>query len=456
MHASTLTAARPRPLRPFNVSRWFAIVGFVSITFVSTVCALLASYFLSERMLRQEGLLTMEFVQSLVLTEDSLRAYFNGTRPKNSPELRQALQHIAALPDTLRANLYDRHRTVIWSTEKNLVGRTFGANSELDAALSGELVIHPDFDGPSKEEHEKLTSDRWYFVEVYAPVRDGEGGPVIGVVELYKSPKALNEALVTVRMYTVAGAALAGLFLYVALFGLSRRADAVIAEQQRRLLESEVLATVGELGSAVAHGIRNPLASIRSSAELALDSPPDIAREAARDIINDADRLEAWVRSLLSYARPVVALPEAVVLPALVEAAIQHFEKEMDRRGIRRSAHVPDTLPAVKGDRLLLGQVLNSLLANAIEAMEHSGRLEVACRALTDAGQVELTIRDSGPGMTPEQLQHVFTPFYTTKPAGLGIGLALARRIVERFGGRIAIESAPGAGTAVRLTMPAA
>lgn len=266
----------------------------------------------------------------------------------------------------------------------------------------------------------------------------------------------LAESLHTGRLYIFLGAAAAGLFLYLALFGLARRADAVIRSQQDLLVESQILATVGEMGSAVAHGIRNPLAAIRSSAELALDGPPEAARETAQDIIAEADRLEAWVRNLLSYARPLAGAHEAVALPALVDGAFEHFAREMEKRNISRSLSIARDLPMAKGDAFLLGQVLHSLLANAMEAIEQGGSIEVASASVPAQRRVELTVRDSGPGMTPEQLKRVFTPFYTTKPKGLGVGLALAKRIVERFGGRIHIDSAPGRGTAVCLSMPTA
>ncbi len=460
MSSPLAPAIQAKAARPFNLSRWFAIVGLVSIATVGAASAFLLSHFLTERMLRQEGVLTMEFVQSLVLTEKSLHEYFKGERTRDATELEAALRHIAAMPDVLRANIYNRERVLIWSSDNAIIGRKFGPNPELDAALSGQLVVHGDAEDddakPRKEEHVDLKEDEGYFVEIYVPVLDAPRGKVIGAIELYKSPQALAEALQTGRLYIFIGAAGASIFLYLALFGLARRADAVIRAQRQRLVETEILATVGEMGSAVAHGIRNPLAAIRSSAELALDAGHEVALESARDIIAEADRLEEWVRNLLSYTRPLSAAPEAVGLRALVAGTMEHFARDMEKRGISAKFNMANDLPSAKGDPLLLGQVLHSLLANAVEAIQQGGTIEIAGKTVPGQQRVELTIRDSGPGMTAEQLSRVFTPFYTTKPKGLGVGLALAKRIVERFDGRIAIDSAPGRGTAVCLSMPIA
>lgn len=460
MSSSLAPAVQAKAKLPFNLSRWFAIVGLVSISTVGAASALLLSHFLTERMLRQEGVLTMEFVQTLVLTEKSLRAYFTGERTQDEHELEAALKHIAAMPDVLRANVYNRERVLIWSSDNSIIGRSFGPNPELDAALAGQLVVHEDDeeeDGkPRKEEHVDLGEHDSFFVEIYVPVLDAPRGKVIGAIEFYKRPLALAEALQSGRLYIFLGATLSSLFLYLALFGLSRRADAIIRAQRERLVETEILATIGEMGSAVAHGIRNPLAAIRSSAELALDGGHDVALESARDIIAEADRLEEWVRNLLSYTRPLSAAPKAVALRELVAATVDHFARDMEKRGISASLNVANDLPLAKGDPLLLGQVLHSLLANAVEAIQQSGTIEIAGKSIPGQQRVELTIRDSGLGMTAEQLARVFTPFYTTKPKGLGVGLALAKRIVERFGGRIAIDSAPGRGTAISLSMPIA
>ena len=452
---------RTQATLPFNLSRWFAIVGLVSIAVVSAASALLLSHLLTDSMLQQEGQMTAQFIQSLVTMEKSLPAFIKGEPMRDAVELQLALGHIAALPDSTRANLYNLDHSLIWSTDQEIIGRKFEGNPELEQALNtGILVVHGDVEEdealPHKAEHVNLEERGNYFVEVYVPVRDANRGKVIGVIELYKSPKELADALRAGRLFIFVGAAIAGLFLYLALFGLSRRADGVIRTQQERLVQNEILATVGEMGSAVAHGIRNPLAAIRSSAELALEGPPEMARESAQDIIAEADRLEAWVRELLSYARPLAGADEAVALPALVDSNLDHFARDMEKRNISGSSTLARDLPPAKGDAFLLGQVLHSLIANAVEAIEQGGTIEIAGKNLPSQRRVELIIRDSGPGMTPEQLERAFTPFYTTKAKGLGVGLALAKRIVERFGGRIHIDSAPGRGTAVCLSMPVA
>jgi signal transduction histidine kinase len=108
----------------------------------------------------------------------------------------------------------------------------------------------------------------------------------------------------------------------------------------------------------------------------------------------------------------------------------------------------------VTGDPLLLGHVFNSLIANAVEAVERDGHIAVSVRRESDR-QLRVSIEDSGPGMTNQQLASAFKPFHTTKTKGMGVGLPLARRIVERFGGSVMIASRPGKGTTVNVLLPA-
>lgn len=435
-----------------NLSRWFALVGLVSIASISAVSGWLLSGFLTERLLQQEARLTHEFVDRLVEVEEA-RPFFAAVQQPPAPQWRELVDHISRLPDVLRANLYSPQRVIVWSTDPTLVGKEFKDNPELEQALRGELVAHGG-EG-EKLEHDALGTRYPFFVEIYSPVRDPARAAVVGVVELYKAPTALFAAIGAAQRAVWLGAALAGSFLYAALFWMVRRADLLMRGQRERLVQSETLAALGEMSSAVAHGIRNPLATIRSSAELAIESEPSDWRSAARDIVAQVDRLDDWVRQLLSYSEPLAGKLEPIEVGILLRDSLGNFARELDRRAIQVLVRVEGALPPVKADALMLGHVFNNLLANAVEAVERDGHIEVRAERAAE-GHLRVSIRDSGPGMSREQLALAFKPFHTTKAKGLGIGLALARRIVQRFGGSISLASRPGRGTMVDVLLPAA
>ena len=451
--------AHPAPVVAFNLSRWFALAALASIAALAIGLGTLLNRFLTERLLWQEAVLTSEFVQSLVQVEKSLQTFFADPSRGLDAETESAFSQIAALPDMLRANVYDPSRRVIWSSDRQLIGRVFGPNDELDRALEGHVVSHTEDAPPaetSKSEHRDLHRTGSMFVEIYVPVTDNRGERVHGVIEFYRHPKALITALRQLRLYIALGAGVSGVLLFLALFGLVRRADLTIRTQQRQLVENETLAVVGEMSAAVAHGIRNPLASIRSSAELIQGGDLAEAHDAAADIMAQSDRLETWVRELLAYARPLDEVIGAVPLPPVVSRCLEAFGRELQRRHIHAESTLAADLPAVRGDTLLLGQVLSSLMSNAIEALEQGGRITVRGEWDRSQTRVTLSVEDSGPGMTSAQLGRAGKPFHTTKPRGLGVGLALARRVIERFGGRLEIASGPGRGTTVRLHLRAA
>ncbi|MEO5658674.1 MAG: ATP-binding protein, partial [Polaromonas sp.] len=380
----------------------------------------------------------------------------SGTPPQVAID---AFDHIGKMPEVVRANVYNRNRKVIWSSDEQLIGRNYGANEDLDEALSGTVVVEKKTDSErihGKAEYEMLRPANDLFIEMYVPVVDVETGKVIAAIEFYKNPRALVAVLSQLRAYIMIGAVVFGLLLFVALFWLVRRADLTIQSQERQLVENETLTALGEMSSVVAHGIRNPLASIRSSAELILESPGHSAADAARDIVTQSDRLGSWVRELLAYTRPSDGTPNSVALEPLVRTCLQEFARDCEHRHIGARAHLPDDLPAVQGDSLALGQVLRSLLANALDAVPEGGRIVI--RAALDAARrsVTLTVEDNGQGMTPAQRERVGKPFFTTKAHGMGMGLALARRVIERTGGSFRIDSEPGHGTLVSITLHSA
>ena len=444
------------PAQNFNLSRWFALTALVTIAVLAIAFGALLNRFMTQRLLWQEAVLTKEFVQSLVEVERSLQDYFNNPSIGLDQETAIAFKHIAALPDMLRANIYDAQRKLIWSSDGRLMGQALGPNEELEHALKGGVVsksVDADQQGKDKLEHQGLVLPRAQFVEIYVPIYARGGDRVLAVIEFYKNPRTLMVALAELRVYLALGSVAAAAVLFFALFGQVRRADQTIRQQQRQLVEAETMAVIGEMSTAVAHGIRNPLASIRSSAELIQDGSLQEARQSAGDIVAQSDRLEVWVRELLAFTRPLDEAGTAVELGPLVRKCIDAFDRDTKRRHIRVLLQVPGDLPPVRGHPLLLGQALTSILANAVEAIPGSGEIAVRCEWDPGNARVALSVFDSGPGMTEAQRRRAGRPFHTTKPRGLGVGLALARRVLERFGGQLEIVSAPGQGTTVRMRL---
>jgi signal transduction histidine kinase len=436
---------------PFEPTRRFAILGLVLTVLVSVACSFLLSRLMVRHLLRQDAAVSMEFVQS-VLEVRQARDYFTGRRAADT-HLVEFFNRIASMPHVLRANVYSNERTIIWSSDPALVGRHFDDNPELEAALRGDLEVSLE-EMRSKAEHVALASDRKKaVVENYLPVRSG--GDVIGVVEVYKSSHALSDAIDKgLRLIWVAGIG-GGLFLYGLLLWAVHRAERIIQAQQARLVQNETLAALGAMASAVAHGIRNPLASIRSSAELNLENASEQVREASEDIVDEVDRLERWVRDLLAYAVPEAGEPENVRVSEVLDDSLQGFARVFAKRDIRVSAQAEHAATLVRADQALLTQAFNCLLTNAMEAMPHGGEVKLTT-SLAAPGRLRVSISDTGMGFSPAGLQNAFVPRKSTKRTGLGLGLPLTRRIVERFGGRIELVSRGTGGATVNVDLPIA
>lgn len=233
---------------------------------------------------------------------------------------------------------------------------------------------------------------------------------------------------------------------------------AQLERTQAQLVQSEKLASIGEMSAAVAHGLRNPLASLRASAQLVLRHPGSpAAPEQLQAIITEVDRLDRRISHLLTFSRPAPFAPRPESLQALVTAVLPAFADRMRGQGVTLAMDLPATLPPVPVDAMKVEQTLVELVSNACDAMPDGGRLVLAAAPAAAAdgrAGVRLTVQDSGRGIAPEALPNVGQPFFTTRPEGTGLGVATARRFVEQHGGTLDLRSEPGTGTVVALWLP--
>nr|WP_276557435.1 HAMP domain-containing sensor histidine kinase [Prosthecomicrobium hirschii] len=210
------------------------------------------------------------------------------------------------------------------------------------------------------------------------------------------------------------------------------------------------------MASAVAHSLRNPMASIRSSAELWHSGLPPDERWAAAEVIAEVDRMDGYVRDLLAYARAEPYQLQAVDFAKVAGRVIGKYAQAIKRYRIEVAGGIEAAPVRVMADEMLLEQALNSIVTNAIEAMPTGGRLDLSVVPATEADRVRIAVVDSGAGIPGEIIDRVAHSYFTTKARGLGLGLVLAKGIIERFGGQLTIASQPGAGTTVAIELRSA
>ena len=235
--------------------------------------------------------------------------------------------------------------------------------------------------------------------------------------------------------------------------------------QQRHLREMRALETamarherlsaLGDVAAAFAHEVRNPLNAVSMGLQrLRAEFKPEPGEEYARfvDLMQgEVRRLNTIVEQFITLARPLPLKPAPLQLDELLRELAALVEPEADQARVAVRLAV-GALPLVHADRDHVKQVLLNLMLNAVQAMTSGGTLTLEAEAVRDA--VTLTVADTGPGIAPDVLPRVFDPYFTTKPGGLGLGLTIARRIVEAHGGALAVESEPGRGSRFSVTLP--
>ncbi len=286
----------------------------------------------------------------------------------------------------------------------------------------------------------------------------GQGGP--GRLEMVlesagPAPATIGFSVATVRdgSGTIRGAAIQ----FRDLTPIERRA----ARERLR----ERLVALGETAAGLAHEIRNPLAAIEISAGLLkrrLIHDPD-ALELLEDLHGEVSHVAAIVNQSLEFVRPSALEPEPVDAVILLGECIRVARARAEYRGEVAVADSRTPIPPLWVDAEGMRSVFTNLVLNAFEAMAdvdpEAQRVEISlrCEGASEGGdpEVVISVRDNGPGIAPEQRERIFYPFFTTKQAGSGVGLALAQKIVAEHGGRLELESEPECGTVFRVHLPA-
>jgi signal transduction histidine kinase len=455
--------------------RQFALLSFLVIGLLTAALAALLANQFREDLLEREWALTADHVRTAILQHLRPADLSRPLSAAGQRRLEQLSQQTIAMPEVVRMAVYDASRRLIWSDDPDPRGGAAPPSPHLARALSGLPVVNLEpghWPGLFLWEQNEFAR----LVEVYVPIVFPGASKVAGVVVIGKLPRQVFTSIRRGQATVVGSAAAGGLLLYLALFWIVQGAARRIEEQrvaltarteeltaanqelravQAQLVAAERMAAIGEVVTAVAHGIRNPLANIRASAQVA--SLGGDAGSHLSTIMAEVDRLEGRLKEMLHFVRP--AGPERLPLDVNqgVQDAVRLMAGNAEAAGVTVRAELRPGLPRILGNAMLLEQVFLSLLGNAVEATPAGGSVTVrtGLQSVNGAGPpVFVEVRDTGGGIPPEHLPRIFEPFYTTKAKGTGLGLAIAKKFTEAQGGSLGVQSRRGA-TAFTITFPA-
>jgi signal transduction histidine kinase len=229
-----------------------------------------------------------------------------------------------------------------------------------------------------------------------------------------------------------------------------------LAAAEAAVRRSDRLAALGQLTAGLAHELRNPLGTMKASAEMLLRQLSDdrgVPRELAGYIRDEVDRTDSLVTRFLDFARPLKPQLAPGDVNELADLAIKQLERRSPPLPVSFVRNYSPDIPHIQFDSQLMERVLLNLLSNAAEASPPGGVVTIKTRAA--AAGVEIAVIDRGSGIDPAQLESIFNPFFTTKAGGVGLGLAIVSKIVDEHGGHVTVESEQSQGSVFRVWLPA-
>ncbi len=237
------------------------------------------------------------------------------------------------------------------------------------------------------------------------------------------------------------------------------KANRSLKEAEAQVRRAERIAALGQLTAGLAHELRNPMGTMKTSAEMlarSVAAENEVAREMAGFIVEEVDRTNSLITRFLDFARPQHLKMQRGDLSAMLDHAIVRFEREQagaGRAGITVFKNYSLDVPPATFDAELMERVIVNLLTNAAQASPPNSVVTVKTQ-LTSDGNAEIAVIDRGSGIDAKNLENIFNPFFTTKTDGVGFGLAIVAKIIDEHGGHIDVESTPGEGSVFRVQLP--
>lgn len=564
----------------FNLVQRFSILSFFLIFVITLFGSVVELGLLKKIMIKREGIITSHFLRVEMyehfLLDGLKKKVFSG----NLFHFKMFMAQWLTVPEIIRVKIYDKEGTLIWSDQKDIIGKKFFPNENLTKALRGEIVAN--LGAPHKTEHiHEQEYDR--VMEIYTPIFDSDSKELLGVIETYKHPQTLLTSISRTRKITWVMALLGGSLLYLTLFGIvynshkkqkrleedikkshERYMDLIenspemihqideeraflhvnkteterlgftleemkgmkledLAPPERReelfphfnrilsdgkstietifrtkdgedidveinetgffdqktnrliqtrafirditvrkkleqeIIQQEKMAGVGLLAAGLAHEVGNPIGIVESAVQFCLQklNPEGSLKEYLEVIQRNITAADHTIRELLRFARPAESEHSEINVIELLKEACSIVTSECAQRGIVLKEAYPEETPCIFADRANLQHVFVNILLNSIEAISGGGEIAVTLEVDRAGEKVAIIFADNGPGIPQENLDKVFSPFFTTKDTGTGLGLSICHRVVESHEGKLSAVNLPQGGAKLTVSLPA-
>jgi len=449
----------------------FAALSLLFIGLIMVATGLTQSTFFRQAMIDREAAIIKDLVAAHAvseLSESDLHDYQSTPARAHFERSFSTLKHLTG---AMRIKVFNHDGVIIWSDAPELIGMTIAAEKkELAATLSEQA--HAAYITP--EHRDFLHAERLPrvpLIEFYVPFSLSQPAatnpPASGVLSIYLYPRELNNTILNglFLLWLVTG--LSGLILFFSLYKLfrtvyfrQREAESQFAKlsaDQGRILQIEKLSAMGQLVSEIAHQLNNPLVGVVNLAQLAereADDPQRV-RELLGEVRKAGDHCRGYVQRMLGFAKISHSQPRPTELKALLRETIAFFHQSAGRQHEVALA-APECDVVLEIDPVLMRHALFNLIHNAAQA-DPGGVVTVSIEAEAH-GKISgwrLAVSDRGPGIKAEIVDKLFTPFFSTKLDGTGLGLAVAQHVALQHGGTLRAENQPGGGARFVLWLPA-
>ncbi|MEN8211115.1 MAG: ATP-binding protein [Thermodesulfobacteriota bacterium] len=362
-------------------------------------------------------------------------------------------------------SIYDENNIISYSFDKDIIGQKNAGGVHYEKAMKREATSR------LLQQGNFLELLFWFPQETkiitFAPLRAEKqvspalAGPVMGVVEIVRDVSDDYKKVFKLQGLVIGSCVIVMGMLFFVLRFVVKHGEKVIEQRaeerlklEEKLRQAEHLSAIGEMTAAVSHEIRNPLGIIKSSAQLLKNKMVKLdARSNIPDIIvEESGRLDNIITDFLNFAKPRTPDLRPCMVEDIIEKNLAYLTPQIEEKNFSIAKEISQNLPEIMADSAMLYQAFLNILINAFQSLEDNGCLTI--KIVYSSGNIVINFIDNGEGIKENILKKIWTPFFTSKDSGTGLGLGIVKNIIEAHNGTITISNAKPNGTNVEMILP--